>query len=172
PIGRNNVIIGGGATGIELALYIAKYGSLSHEAFEFLTFYKALELDIALQMLYKGKKKVTVLEKLPKLGSALGKTTKWVLLDKCRLLDVNLIIGVTITEIGKNYVNYTDSTKKDQVVDNIDTIYYATGVISNNALAKEIKKLGNVEVQSIGDARKPATVLEAIERAYKIANRI
>ncbi|MFX1260351.1 MAG: FAD-dependent oxidoreductase, partial [Promethearchaeota archaeon] len=26
PIGRNNVIIGGGATGIELALYIAKYG--------------------------------------------------------------------------------------------------------------------------------------------------
>ncbi|MFX1239603.1 MAG: FAD-dependent oxidoreductase, partial [Promethearchaeota archaeon] len=171
PIGRNNVIIGGGATGIELALYIAKYGALSREAFEFLTFYKALESDDALEMLHKGKKKVTVLEKLPKLGSILGRTTKWVLLDKCNLLGINLITNVNVSEIGENYVNYIDSSGNDQIIDNVDAVYYATGIQSNDGLFKEIKSLG-LEVYKIGDAKKPATVIEAIEKAYKIANTI
>ena len=171
PIGRNNVIIGGGATGIELALYIAKYGTLSREAFEFLTFYKALESDDALEMLHKGKKRVTVLEKLPRLGSILGRTTKWVLLDKCNLLGINLITNVNVSEIGENYVNYIDSKGSDQIIDDVDAVYYATGIQSNDGLFKEIKSLG-IEVYKIGDARKPATVMEAIEKAYKTANTI
>ncbi|MGM0469866.1 MAG: FAD-dependent oxidoreductase, partial [Promethearchaeati archaeon] len=88
PVGKNNVIIGGGATGIELAIYLAEYGSLSLEQFKFLTFYDALDPKVALDMLYKGKNKVTVLERLPKFGSILGKTTKWVLLDKVDKLGV------------------------------------------------------------------------------------
>ncbi|MFW9898792.1 MAG: FAD-dependent oxidoreductase [Candidatus Thorarchaeota archaeon] len=171
PIGQNNVIIGGGATGIELALYIAKYGALNLEAFEFLTFYKALEPEVALRMLHKGEKRVTVLEKLPKLGSILGRTTKWVLLDKCNNLGISLITGASITEIGENYVNYTDGMGKDQVIKDVDTVYYATGVEANDDLFKEIKSLG-IEVQKIGDARKPATVMEAIEKGYKTANGI
>jgi len=64
PVGKNNVIIGGGATGIELAIYIAKYGSLSLEAFDFLTKYKALKPEEALRMLHEGRNNVTVLEQL------------------------------------------------------------------------------------------------------------
>jgi 2,4-dienoyl-CoA reductase (NADPH2) len=169
PVGKNNVIIGGGATGIELAIFLTKYGALSREAFDFLTFYKALETEIALEMLHEGRNQVTVLEMLPKLGSALGKTTKWVLLDKCDALGVKLITGVNIQEIGDDYVNYLDAADKEQVINNVDYIYYATGVEPNDSLSKEIKLL-NIKVEKIGDVRKPQTVMEAVARGYKIGN--
>jgi len=172
PIGKNNVIIGGGATGIELAIYLAKFGTLSLEAFDFLTFYKALEPEIALNMLHNGRNKVTVLEQLPKLGSALGKTTKWVLLDKCDALGVKFHTGIRVKEIGDKYVSYLDTADNEQVINDVDLVYYATGVESNNALYKEIRQIENIKVEKIGDARKPETVLEAVHRAYKIANNI
>jgi len=172
PIGKNNVIIGGGATGIELAIYIAKYGSLSLEAFDFLTNYKALEPEIALEMLHNARNNVTVLEQLPKLGSALGKTTKWVLLDKCDALGVKFLTSVIVKEIGENYVSYLDAKDKEQMINDIDMVYYATGVEPNDDLFKEIKQLENIKVTKIGDVREPQTVLEAVHRAYKIGNSI
>ena len=171
PVGNNNVIIGGGATGIECALYLAKYGTLDLETFDFITFYKTLDSEVALNMLHKGRNKVTILEQLPKLGSALGKTTKWVLLDKCDALGVKMITSVKVTEIGDDFVNYTDAKGNEQVINDVDCVYYATGVEPRNELFKKIKGLG-IAVEKIGDARKPQTVLEAIEKAYNIANRV
>lgn len=172
PVGRNNVIIGGGATGIELAIYITKFGNLSRESFDFLTFYDALEPDVALKMLHTGRNKVTVLEKLPKLGSALGKTTKWVLLDKCDMLGVKMIKNVEVTEIGNNYVNYKDANEREQTINEVDYVYYATGVTPNDELSDQIKKIDNLSIEKIGDARKPETVMEATSRGYKIGNKI
>jgi 2,4-dienoyl-CoA reductase (NADPH2) len=172
PIGRNNVVIGGGATGIELAIYLAKFGSLSLEAFDFLTLYKALEPDVALKMLHEGRNKVTVLEMLPKLGSALGRTTKWVLLDKCDMLGVKMITGVNITEIGENFVSYIDAAEKEQMINDVDYVYYATGVKPNDTLYNELKKIEGIKLEKIGDVRKPETVLEAVSRGYKMGNSI
>jgi 2,4-dienoyl-CoA reductase (NADPH2) len=172
PIGKNNVVIGGGATGVELAIYLAKYGSLSLEAFDFLTNYNALEPEIALKMIHESRNRVTVLEQLPKLGSALGKTTKWVLLDKCDALGVKFYTGISVKEIGQNYVSFLDAKDNEQIINDVDMVYYATGVEPNNFLYKELKQLKNVQVEKIGDARKPETVLEAIHRAYKVANNI
>jgi len=168
PVGRNNVIIGGGATGIELAIYLAKYGQLSLEAFDFLTQYHALEPDVALGMIHSGRNKVTVLEQLPRLGSALGKTTKWVLLDRCDALGVKKITNAKVTEIGENYVNYSDAQDNEHVIDDVDYVYYSTGVKSNNALFKAIKELGSIDVEVIGDAKKPLTILDGISRGYKV----
>ncbi|MHA1284270.1 MAG: oxidoreductase [Promethearchaeota archaeon] len=171
PIGDNNVIIGGGATGVELAIYLAKYGKLPCDAFEFLTFYNALDVDTALKMLYKGRKKVTIMEMLPKLGGNLGKTTRWVLIEKCQKLGVNILTSVKVTEIGDDYVNYKDSKDNDLTIENVDAVYYATGVKANDKLFKEIKAL-KIPVEKIGDCRKPATAKEAVQRGYTIANKI
>ena len=169
PVGRNNVIIGGGATGIELAIYIAKYGALSPEAFDFLTFYNALDPLVALDMLHEKRNKVTVLEKLPKLGSALGKTTKWVLLDKCDFYGVNFVTNATVSEIGENYVNYVDAQGNDQVISDVDYVYHATGVESDDSLYVQVKEMG-FDVKKLGDALKPQTVLEAVAKGYKLGN--
>jgi len=171
PVGKNNVIIGGGATGIELAIYMAKYGSLDIDSFNFLTLYKALEPEVALKMMQEGRNKVTVLEQLPKLGTALGKTTKWVLLDKCDYLGVKMYTSVKVTEIGKDYVSYIDATDTEQQINNVDYVYYATGVRPNDSLFKEIKSL-KMPVEKLGDAKKPQSVMEAISRGYNLGNRI
>ena len=92
-------------------------------------------------MLYKGNKKVTVLEQLPKLGSNLGRTTKWVLLDKCDFLGVKFLTSVKVTEIGEDFVSYTDNKGTEQRINDVDMVYYATGVASNDNIAKEIKKV-------------------------------
>ncbi|MFW9785790.1 MAG: FAD-dependent oxidoreductase, partial [Candidatus Heimdallarchaeota archaeon] len=172
PIGKNNVIIGGGATGIELAIYIAKYGTLSLEAFDFLTFYRALEAEYALNMLHGARNKVTVLEQLPKLGSALGRTTKWVMLDKCDALGVKLITSAKVTEIGDNFVNYLDANNKEHIINEVDAVYYATGVEPNVELYNNLKQLGKYTLEKIGDVRKPETVMEAVSRGYKLGNSI
>ena len=172
PVGRNNVIIGGGATGIELAIYLAKYGQMSLEAFDFLTQYHALEPDVALGMIHNGRNKVTVLEQLPRLGSALGKTTKWVLLDRCDALGVNKITNAKVTEIGENYVNYSDAQENEHVINDVDYVFYSTGVKSNNILFKAVKGLGNIDVDVIGDAKKPLTILDGISKGYKVGNSI
>jgi 2,4-dienoyl-CoA reductase (NADPH2) len=172
PVGKNNVVIGGGATGVECALYLAKFGTLSLEAMDFLLFYDALDPETAFKLRYNERNKVTVLEKLPKLGSALGKTTKWVLLDKCDAFGVNFLTSVNVTEIGENYVNYTDASGNENAVNDVDYVYYATGVRSNDSLFNELKELNNYELENVGDARKPETVLEAVAIAYKKANRI
>ncbi|TFF98133.1 MAG: NADH:flavin oxidoreductase [Promethearchaeota archaeon] len=174
PIGKNCVIIGGGATGIELALHLAEYGALSPEAFKFLMFYRqyhGLKVEDALTMLFKGNKKITVLEMLPKAGRSLGKSTKWALLDKCDMLGVDIFTSVNVTEIEEDSIQYKDANENLHILDNIDAVYYATGVSPNDALYNKVKKLG-IEAHKIGDVRKPETIVEAVARAYKIANRI
>ena len=123
-------------------------------------------------MLQAGRNKVTVLEKLPKLGSALGKTTKWVLLDKCDMLGVKTITNVAVTEIGDDFINYIDANGRDQTINQIDYVYYATGVTPNDELSDQIKELENIDIEKIGDARKPETVMEAVSRGYKIGNKV
>jgi len=113
-----------------------------------------------------------VLEQLPKLGSALGKTTKWVLLDKCDALGVKFHTGVKVKEIGEDCVSYLDVKDNEQIINDVEVVYYATGVEPNKTLLREIKQLKNIEVKTLGDARKPETVLEAVHRAYKLANNI
>lgn len=171
PLGENNVIIGGGATGIELALYLAEYGALEPETFKFLTFYNAIEQEDAFQKLYKGNKRVTILERLPKFGSSLGQTTKWILLDKCDKLGVKEIANVSVTEIGNDFVAYKDSENNQHLINGVDAVYYATGIKPNDTLYKPIKELG-ISVEKIGSAYKPETALEAIKRGYKVGNRI
>ena len=151
-----------------------EYGALSPEAFKFLTFYQqyhGLKTEDAMKMLYTGKKKVTILEMLPKAGLSLGKSTKWALLDKCDMMGVNIITSAKVTEIGEDYVTYSDSKEVEHNIEGVDAVYIAAGVKPNDELFKQIKAL-KIKVQKAGDVRKPATVMEAVERGYKVANSI
>jgi hypothetical protein len=78
---------------------------------------------------------------------------------------------VNVTEIGDNFVKYEDEKGVEQVVKNVDKVYYATGVKPNDNLYEPVKELG-IEVEKIGSARKPETALEAVHRGYKMANRL
>jgi len=79
--------------------------------------------------------------------------------------------SVKVTEIGKDYVSYIDATDIEQQINDVEYVYYATGVKPNNSLFKEIKSL-KIPVEKLGDAKKPQTVLEAVSRGYNLGNRI
>jgi 2,4-dienoyl-CoA reductase (NADPH2) len=173
PLGKNVVIIGGGGTGIEVAMYVAKFGALKCDALEFLTFYDCLEPNIALEMLYKGNKKVTVLEMLPRVGSDIGKTTRWTMLGKCTKLGINIITNAKISKIEKDKIFYSLPDQGDLEIDNVDTYIIATGVKPNNQLYDIIKKSGKYkDIYLMGDCKEPATILEAIHRGFRVGNRV
>ena len=69
-------------------------------------------------------------------------------------------------------MNYSDAQENEHVIDDVDYVYYSTGVKSNNALFKAVKELGTIDVDVIGDAKKPLTILDGISRGYKVGNSI
>jgi hypothetical protein len=85
---------------------------------------------------------------------------------------VNLLKSVEVTEIGEDYVNYKDTNNRDQSINDVDYIYYATGVVPNDELYNQIKQTNEIPIEKIGDARKPETVMEAVSRGYKIGNKV
>lgn len=172
PLGKNVVIIGGGATGVEVAIYAAKFGAMRPDAFEFLMFYKCLEVEDALEMLHKGNKNVTVLEMLPRAGAGIGKSTKWTLLSKCDKLGVKIITNAKITRIEKDKILYSLPEQEDLELEGVDTFIIAAGVKPSNELFKKVKQARKYKCFIVGDADKPATILEATHRAYRVANKL
>ena len=84
---------------------------------------------------------------------------------------MNFRTSVKVTEIGDNYVNYTTAEDNEQAVNDVDYVYYATGVKPNDSLFNQIKDLG-INVKKVGDALNPQTVMEAVAKGYKLANNV
>ncbi|MHA1278684.1 MAG: oxidoreductase [Candidatus Helarchaeota archaeon] len=167
-VGEKVVIIGGGATGTETALYIARLNTLPAENAMFLVQHGVLSLEDAFDKWRYGKK-VTVLDMLPKMGTNIGQTTRWTILKDLAWRGVDMIPNATVEKITKNSVIYRvgDETKSISC----DTVVIATGAKANDTLYKELK--GKVkDVRIIGDAKRPRKAIEALEEGFKAALRI
>ena len=66
--GKEVVVIGGGAVGLETALFLARKGTIDAETLYFLLFNQAESFETLSGLLYRGIKKVTVVEMLEKSG--------------------------------------------------------------------------------------------------------
>ncbi|HEY4745364.1 MAG TPA: FAD-dependent oxidoreductase, partial [Desulfuromonadaceae bacterium] len=75
--GRRVAIIGGGAVGIETALFLAEKGTLSGEALKFLLVHGAESPEALYGLATRGSKEVTVIEMLDELGTNFGRSTRW-----------------------------------------------------------------------------------------------
>ncbi|WP_457558189.1 oxidoreductase [Candidatus Harpocratesius sp.] len=181
-IGKNIVIIGGAATGVETALWAAKKGAMSPNIARFLSFYGALESSEAMQRTFRGDRQVTIIEYLPKIGKSIGKSTKWVFLDEIKKLGINVITNADIIELKNNTVFYkirsAPESDKDRIlsIGNVDNFILATGVIPNRSFGEELKEFINNQndsskpkVKYIGDAKKVGTILDAVHSGFRIA---
>ncbi|MHA1673270.1 MAG: oxidoreductase [Promethearchaeota archaeon] len=181
-IGNNVVVIGGAATGVETALWAVKKGSMNPEVAKFLSFYGALDAEEAMSRTYKGDRKVTILEYLPKIGSSIGKSTKWVFLDELQKLGVEVITNVVISKLENNTVHYKSrdtqiaANEGEQQISGVDTFILATGVLSNRQFgeqlktyAKEMKISPMPKIKYIGDAKKVGTYMDSIHSGFRTA---
>ncbi|MEX2754162.1 MAG: FAD-dependent oxidoreductase [Candidatus Sigynarchaeota archaeon] len=169
--GDTCVVIGGGATGVETALALAEFGALSPEVAGFLNYFDVLSAEDAWKAT-RTQRKVIIIEILGKLGQNFGKSTRWVMLQDLQKHDIRSIMNAKVTQItsqsdGRAMISYISGETADTIKD-VDSIFVATSIESENAMEKGLKEAG-VKVKLVGDAKKTGDLMQAIHTGFKAA---
>lgn len=172
PVGNPVAIIGGGSVGCEVALFVAKLGSMSPEVALFLLKNQVIDLPTALQRCLRGHRKVAVMEKKKRVGSGFGLSTRWVILQEMEEAGIETLAGVKVKEIQErpsSGVLYEKEGKETFLP--AETVILATGYVPNNSLYQQLDSRVP-EVYTIGDCVKVRTAMEAIHEGFRVALKI
>jgi 2,4-dienoyl-CoA reductase (NADPH2) len=162
-LGNEIVVIGGGAVGIEVATKIAKIGTLSAEALQFL-FLTSAEDSITLHELStKGIKKVTIIEMLPKIGMDIGLSTRWIALQMLTRYRVNIRTESKVVEITKDSVLVEHDGRTDLI--RCDQVVLAVGTQAENQIIQKLSS-STAQIIVIGDAKSPRKAYDAIHEGF------
>jgi thioredoxin reductase len=112
PVVKRSVVIGGGATGCEVALYLA-------------------ENDCP----------VTLVEALPKIGVQIESITKKLILKKLKEYDVNILVESQVARIDEKGVLVRNNEGGEKFIE-AERVVSAVGNRSYNSLYDQIKSLG------------------------------
>ncbi|MBN1572124.1 MAG: FAD-dependent oxidoreductase [Deltaproteobacteria bacterium] len=167
--GRRVLVIGGGAVGTETALFLAGKGTPSPEALRFLLIKGAEPPEDLRKIAVKGIKEVMLIEMLDRVGSDIGKSTRWGILQELERAGVNVMTGTKAVEITETSVNVNVSGELKEIP--ADTVVIAAGSVSHNPLEEKIKKMG-IPVKVIGDAGGVAKAFEAVHNGFELGRKI
>jgi 2,4-dienoyl-CoA reductase (NADPH2) len=162
------VIIGGGATGAETALFIAKKMAMSPDVAIYLASKKGIDPETALQFTRSGTD-VTVLEMINRIGQDIGRTTRWTIIGELREYDVKMVTLATATKITEEGVVYEHEGQEKLAP--ADTVVIAAGVEPTKGLAVALED-AFAEVHNVGDCVDPRHAMDAIHEAARIARQI
>ncbi|MBW2095855.1 MAG: FAD-dependent oxidoreductase [Deltaproteobacteria bacterium] len=168
-IGRNVVVVGGSATGCETAHYIASMDIPDPATYSFLMFHNAEDPEFATSLLHTPARRVTVIDMVPRLANNVGRTARWSLMKSLRLLHVDLRPKTRLIEIRDDSVEV--ETDKGEASIPADMVVMAVGVASENRLVKELEETG-MKVITIGDAKAPRRITEAVREGFQEALKI
>ena len=166
-VGQRVVIVGGGGTGCETALYLAGKGTMDAGTAVFLISWGALAAGSAVDYTRKGFHEITIIEMLPSVGSDIGISRRGLVRRLLTLHGVKIITrskAKAITEEGIQVVGEDGQVKEVKA----DTVIFAIGVHSENTLYHQLQDKV-AETFLIGDAHKPGKALDAIQEAVSFA---
>ena len=168
-LGRRVAVIGGGAVGVETAIFIAAKGTLPAEVLKFLFIHEAEDVETLRQLACQGTREVTVLEMLPRVGQDLGQTSRWVLLKELRSLGVSTLTGAKVIEIKPGEVVYQSGEKTQSLP--CDSVVLALGSRSVDGLGAKLEKSG-LWVRKVGDCVSPRKVMDAVHEGFLAAREL
>ena len=164
--GSRVAIIGGGAVGVETALFLAEKGTLSAEAVKFLLVNKAEDPEVLYEMATKGSKKVVLVEMLEKVGKDIGKSTRWGMMQELSRAGIKSVTEHKVTEITA--AGLTMEKAGESLKIEADTIVIAVGSVSVNSLENVLKEM-QVPFKVVGDAKQVALAFDAVHQGYAAA---
>jgi len=168
-IGQNVTVIGGGAVGCEVALYLAKKDLLTSEQLQFFAEWEAMEYHEAYKMAVSDCS-VALLEMTDTIGADLELHNRRSILANLERYEVNLCPNAEVIQISDDRIYYLNNEGKRNFIVT-DTVVMALGYQSNNELYHNIRNRFK-EVYRIGDCIKPRTAMEAIHEGFEIGLKI
>jgi 2,4-dienoyl-CoA reductase (NADPH2) len=162
--GRKVAVIGGGAVGVETALFLAEKGTLSADALKFLFVNNAEDHETLFDLATRGTKEIFLIEMMEKVGKDIGKSTKWGMMQDLGRYHITTITGSRVIEITPKGLVVEQNGRPSEI--QADTIVVAAGAVSNKGLESMLKDL-NRDYRVVGDASQVATAFEAVHQGYK-----
>ncbi len=166
PLGENVAVIGGGAVGIETALFIAHKGTLTPDMLHFLFSYEAVPVEKLKQFMFRGSSRVTVFEMMDKAGNGIGRSTRWVAMSNVKRYGIETITGARVLSVDDGLISY--ETTDGLFEKSFDTIVVAAGSRSVKTLADQLEQ-ANIPVTPVGDGIRPGKLDDAIHGGFLAA---
>ncbi len=161
--GKRIVIIGGGAVGVETALFLAEKGTLSGEAIKFLLVNRAEDPEALYELATQGTKEIVLIEMLDKIGADIGKTTRWGMLQDMDRTRITRRTASKALEITETAVKVEAHGQIEEIP--ADTVVLAVGATSFNPLEEVLTKKG-IPFKTAGDAKKIAQAIDAVHQGF------
>lgn len=168
-LGRSVALIGGGAVGLETAMFVADKGTINPDTLHFLLTYEAQSVERLKELMFQGSTKVTVFEMLPKAGSDVGKSTRWVLFDNLKRYGVKIITGAKVTSIDQGTVTFKKNENEHKM--DFDQVILASGSQSVQTISNEVASL-KITFSIVGDCIRPGKINDAIHGGFLAAMEI
>ena len=163
--GKEVVVIGGGAVGLGTAIFLARKGTIDGDTLRFLMANQAETFETLNSLLFRGMKKVTVVEMLNRLGQDLGRSTRWTIMQDLWRLSIKTMTHTQAKEITDLGLIVDRAGQEDLIRG--DTVVVATGAKAVNALYKKLQGRAS-EIYLIGDAKTPRKALEAVAEGLAV----
>ena len=162
-VGKNVVVVGGGATGVETAEFIGEIGTLSAEELRFMMIFEAEPVEKIKELLNHGVKNVSVVEMQPKFALDINPGCRWSIMKRVRQLGIELLGETKVVSITKAGV-VVQNADGERILP-ADTVVMAAGAKPNTDMYEQLKEHFE-HVDLIGDAVKVAKIPDAISSGY------
>ena len=167
--GRKVVVIGGGAVGVETALFLGEKGTLSGDEVKFLLVNKAEEPDDLYELATKGSKEVVLIEMINRIGTDIGRSTRWGMLQDLSRMGVTADVQTRALEVTDTGVKVERGDTVEEI--SADTVVLAGGAKPFNPL-QELLEEKNIPHEVVGDAKQVATAFDAVHQGFATGGKI
>jgi 2,4-dienoyl-CoA reductase (NADPH2) len=155
--------------GLETALFAAAKGTINPETLYFLFEYEAETPDRLRELMFRGTSTVTVFEMLPRAGKDMGRSTRWVIMDKIARFGIDVKTNAKVLSIKNGIIAYEQNN--EAALAGFDSVIIAAGSQPVRTLSDAVSAL-NIPYATVGDCCAPGKINDAIHGGFLAAMKI